>query len=143
MWAAYPQHHIVSTGIAAPPAHSLPKIPILHFIGKKEKPEASTSNFKLSHGHIHTYPPPTEIRYLPCFGKITTSVNLLPTGAEVLPVLVGDVGASGATSSAGLSMSMSLPNVWLAADAGAPPGDAYLATGLFGIAAAAIAVGTG
>lgn len=40
-------------------------------------------------------------------------------------------------------MSMSMTDVWLAADVGAPPGDAYLATGLFGIAAAVIAVGTG
>lgn len=40
------------------------------------------------------------------------------------------------------STSMSMSPVWLGAATSAP-GDAYVSTGLFGIAAAALAVGTG
>lgn len=98
--------------------------------------------------YVCVYPPTLLVCVaLVVLKQFSTSVSHVPSCAGALPFLARHAGVSAATSSsssgAGLPMSMSMTDVWLAADVGAPPGDAYLATGLFGIAAAVIAVGTG
>lgn len=62
-----------------------------------------------------------------------TAVSALPIGEEALAGAVTD-------ASGGL---VGVPGVWLNVAAANVPGDPYIATGLFGIAAAAVAVGAG